>query len=170
GGRGGPRHPGPMRRSLETGAGGRDGGRRARCGPGAAGCPRRAGPRGGPGRGAEGCAMTAAAPRTAAWLLGVDGGGTSTEAWLAEPGFRLLGRGTAGPSNAKAVGLEAARRALEAAIGAAFQTAGLVPAPVDVACLGLAGFDRPEDRAVLAGWADAACWAHRLVLVNDGAL
>jgi N-acetylglucosamine kinase-like BadF-type ATPase len=103
-------------------------------------------------------------------LLGVDGGGTSTEAWLAEPGGRVLGRGVSGPSNAKAVGLEAARRALEMAIGAAFDDAGLEPAPVDAACLGLAGFDRPEDRAILAGWADEARVARRLVLVNDGDL
>ena len=43
-------------------------------------------------------------------LLGVDGGGTSTEAWLAEASGQVLGRGVSGPSNAKAVGLEAARR------------------------------------------------------------
>ena len=72
--------------------------------------------------------------------MGIDGGGTATEAWLAEAGLRILGRGTSGPSNAKAVGLEAARRALDAAIGAAFEDAGLELAPVDVACLGLAGF------------------------------
>ena len=103
-------------------------------------------------------------------LLGVDGGGTSTEAWLAEPGGRILGRGRSGPSNAKAVGLEAARGALEEAIRGAFDAAGLEPAPVDVACLGLAGFDRPDDRAILAGWADEARVARRLVLVNDGDL
>ncbi len=103
-------------------------------------------------------------------LLGVDGGGTSTAAWLAGAEGEVLGRGASGPSNAKAVGLEAARRALDAAIRAAFDDAGLEPAPVDVACLGLAGFDRPEDRAVLAGWADEARVARRLVLVNDGDL
>jgi N-acetylglucosamine kinase-like BadF-type ATPase len=103
-------------------------------------------------------------------LLGVDGGGTATEAWLAGPGLRILGRGTSGPSNAKAVGLEAARRALDAAIGAAFEDAGLAPAPVEVACLGLAGFDRPDDRKVLTGWADESRLARRLVLVNDGDL
>jgi N-acetylglucosamine kinase-like BadF-type ATPase len=114
--------------------------------------------------------MTASSVEALVRFLGVDGGGTSTEAWLAEPGGRILGRGRSGPSNAKAVGLEAARRALDSAIRAAFDDAGLAPAPVDVACLGLAGFDRPDERQVLAGWADEARWAHRRVLVNDGDL
>ena len=65
--------------------------------------------------------MMASVPRPAVLLLGVDGGGTTTEAWLAEPGGKLIGRGTAGPSNAKAVGLQAARQALDSAIQAAFQ-------------------------------------------------
>jgi N-acetylglucosamine kinase-like BadF-type ATPase len=103
-------------------------------------------------------------------LLGVDGGGTSTVAWLAEPGRRILGRGTAGPSNAKAVGLDAARLALDAAIRAAFDDARLAPAPVDVACFGLAGFDRRSDRQILADWAEEAGWARRLVTANDGDL
>jgi N-acetylglucosamine kinase-like BadF-type ATPase len=103
-------------------------------------------------------------------VLGVDGGGTSTEAWLAEPGGDVLGRGMSGPSNAKAVGMEAARRALDAAIRVAFDDAGLESAPVDVACFGLAGFDRPDDRAILTGWANEARVARRLVLVNDGDL
>ncbi len=103
-------------------------------------------------------------------LLGVDGGGTATEAWLAEPGCQVLGRGSAGPSNVKAVGLEAARRALDSAIGAAFGNAGLDPAPVAVACLGLAGFDRPDDRKILTRWVNEARWTDRLVLVNDGDL
>ena len=114
--------------------------------------------------------MTATSPRASIRLLGIDGGGTTTEAWLAEPGCHVLSRGTAGPSNAKAVGQEAARRALDAAIRDAFHGAGLIPTPVDVICLGLAGFDRPDDRKILAGWADEAGWARRLVMVNDGDL
>jgi N-acetylglucosamine kinase-like BadF-type ATPase len=114
--------------------------------------------------------MILGASQTPALLLGVDGGGTTTEAQLVAPGGHVIGRGMAGPSNAKAVGAEAARRALDAAIHAAFHSAGLTPAPVDAICLGLAGFDRPDDRKVLAGWADEAHWAHRLVMVNDGDL
>lgn len=103
-------------------------------------------------------------------LLGVDGGGTSTVAWLAEPQCKILGRGRAGPSNAKAVGLEAARAAIDGAICEAFEDARLPRAPVDVACLGLAGFDRPSDRDVLAAWCRDAGWANRLVTANDGDL
>jgi N-acetylglucosamine kinase-like BadF-type ATPase len=114
--------------------------------------------------------VTVELPQTSLRLLGVDGGGTATEAWLAEPGCRVLGQGTAGPSNAKAVGLEAARRAIDAAIGASFCAARITPAPVDAICLGLAGFARPDDRKILAGWAADACWARRLVIVNDGDL
>jgi N-acetylglucosamine kinase-like BadF-type ATPase len=114
--------------------------------------------------------MTGAGSELSVRLLGVDGGGTATEAWLAAPGGHVLGRGTAGPSNTKAVGPEAARRAIDAAITAAFHAARLSRAPVDVVCLGLAGFDRPEDRQLLAGWADQAQWGHRLVMVNDGDL
>lgn len=106
-------------------------------------------------------------------LLGVDGGGSTTEAWLAEDDGEVLGRGTAGPSNAKAVGLDAARQALENAIAHAFADAGhdrASPRRVEVACLGLAGFDRPGDRAILAGWNDESQWARRLITENDGAL
>jgi N-acetylglucosamine kinase-like BadF-type ATPase len=114
--------------------------------------------------------MTVTTARTSVRLLGIDGGGTTTQAWLAEPGCHVLGRGTAGPSNAKAVGPEAARRALDSAIRGAFYAAGLTSSPVDVICLGLAGFDRPDDRKILAGWADQAGWARRIVMVNDGDL
>ena len=114
--------------------------------------------------------MTASTPRSSARLLGIDGGGTTTEAWLAKPGCHVLGRGTSGPSNAKAVGAEAARWAIDSAIRGAFHAARLTPAPVDAICLGLAGFDRPDDCKILAGWADDARWGHRLVMVNDGDL
>ncbi len=103
-------------------------------------------------------------------LLGIDGGGTSTEAWLADSTGSVLGRGRAGPSNPKAIGPEAARRALSHAIASAFHDAGLERASADIACLGLAGFDRPSDRAMLQEWCTAENWTQRLLVVNDGDL
>ena len=107
---------------------------------------------------------------TAATLLGVDGGGTSTIARLADAEGRVLGRGKAGPSNIKAVGDASARAALDGAIRSAFADAGLEPGPVGATCLGLAGFDRPEDKRWLEGWVEGSPWRGRLVLVNDGDL
>ena len=103
-------------------------------------------------------------------LLGVDGGGTSTTAWLADSEGRVLGRGSAGPSNIKAVGADAARSSLDGSIRLAFADSGLEPGPVEVSCLGLAGFDRLEDKRWLENWASGTNWGRRLVLVNDGDL
>ncbi len=103
-------------------------------------------------------------------LLGVDGGGTSTDAWLAESATLILGRGRSGPANAKAVGLEAARRAIAEAIDRAFRDAGIEPRPVEAACLGIAGFGRPDDREVLVRWSGEAGWCRRLILATDGDL
>ncbi len=103
-------------------------------------------------------------------LLGIDGGGTSTVACLANEAGLILGRGKAGPSNAKTIGPDRAREALGDAIALAFADAKLQPAPVEVACLGLAGFDRPEDRALLNYWSDSVRWARRLIPANDAEL
>ena len=74
-------------------------------------------------------------------LLGVDGGGTSTTAWLADEAGQVLGQGRSGASNVKAVGADSALAALDGAIASAFAEAGHAPGPVEVACLGLAGFE-----------------------------
>ncbi len=103
-------------------------------------------------------------------ILGIDGGGTSTTAWLADAAGHVLGRGRAGPANAKAIGNEAARAAINQAIEACFRDAGCERTSVAVACLGMAGSDRPEDGRLLDSWAEADAWAHRRVLVNDGDL
>ncbi len=116
-----------------------------------------------------GCPMNGVESKAPA-LLGIDGGGTSTVAWLADAGGKVLGRGRGGPSNAKAVGAEAARRSIQEAIARAFDDLGMPARSVSVACLGLAGFDRPEDRRLLSAWTEESGWADRLVLVNDGDL
>jgi N-acetylglucosamine kinase-like BadF-type ATPase len=103
-------------------------------------------------------------------LLGIDGGGTSTVAWLADRDGVVVGRGRSGPSNVKAIGPAASLAALDEAVVAAFADAQASPATVEVACLGLAGFDRPEDKVMLEDWSSSRARANRLVLVNDGDL
>jgi N-acetylglucosamine kinase-like BadF-type ATPase len=103
-------------------------------------------------------------------LLGIDGGGTSTTCWLADGDGKCLGRGVAGPSNAKSIGADAAHAALDLAIGSAFQNAGLTRATVASACFGLAGFDRHDERALLQHWNNQSGWSRRLTTGNDADL
>jgi N-acetylglucosamine kinase-like BadF-type ATPase len=102
-------------------------------------------------------------------VLGLDGGGTSTTAWLAraETG-EIVGRGQAGASNPKSAGREAARRSIERARAEALLHASLEPAPLVAVCLGLAGVDRAEDKAEVASW--IAAWSERRLIVNDAEL
>jgi N-acetylglucosamine kinase-like BadF-type ATPase len=101
-------------------------------------------------------------------ILGVDGGGSRTRALLADAAGQVLAAGEAGPSNYQSVGFAAATHALEAAIGAARQGAGLTAeTPLEVACFGLAGMGRVTDRARFEAWAAGQRIARRCAFVSD---
>ena len=104
-------------------------------------------------------------------VLGIDGGGSKTVAWLAnlsaegEPS--VVGRGTAGPSNPQATGFDQALENLDRAIADAFDQGAIAAGPVAAAVLGLAGSDRQENRDVLRRWADDRRLARRFRVVTD---
>jgi N-acetylglucosamine kinase-like BadF-type ATPase len=98
-----------------------------------------------------------------ALVLGVDGGGTRTTAWVADAEGNVLSKGVGGPSNIQSVGAEAARTGLHSAIEQALAAANTEN--VASACYGLAGFDRPEDKKLLAEW--TSHWSRNVTLVND---
>ena len=101
-------------------------------------------------------------------ILGIDGGGTSTIAWLASADCEgVLGTGTSGPSNQRAVGPRTAIANLDNAVQDAFINAGIERQTVRSACFGLAGVDRPSDRSVVVQWAEEQRIAERIRVVND---
>lgn len=124
-------------------------------------------------------------------VLGIDGGGSTSLAWLApaDPsgaGVPLasgqrrsetspsdisepLGRGVAGPSNPQSVGWEQALANLDVAVDTAFADAGLARTRVRSACVALAGGDRDEARRRLHGWAEAAQLADTFLPTHDAA-
>src|SRR5438034_950794 len=110
-------------------------------------------------------------PSASTLVLGIDGGGTHTVALLAESVTgTVLGRGTSGPSNIQAVGVETALRELEAAVAAAFRNAKLPRSKVAAACLGLAGVDLTEGLDIIRGWADSVSLSERITVANDATL
>ncbi|MGH7127449.1 MAG: N-acetylglucosamine kinase [Planctomycetaceae bacterium] len=104
-------------------------------------------------------------------LLAIEGGGTKTVAWLAaldadgEP--RVLGRGTAGPSNVQAIGSGPATQSVAQAVQSAWDDARRERSEAAAACLALAGADRPADRALWEDWSRRCGLAERVEIVND---
>lgn len=104
-------------------------------------------------------------------VIGVDGGGTKTDACLARINSngeeRILGNGQAGSSNVKAVGEETALANLLAAIDEAWSQADLARETVPLAVFGLSGAGRPETQAMIATWAKQHKIAQRVRVVHD---
>jgi N-acetylglucosamine kinase-like BadF-type ATPase len=84
--------------------------------------------------------------------LGVDGGGTHTRAEIyaapadpfADLSNRLVGRGRADAANFHRVGLESAVNSIKKAVNEACSEAGISPAQITAACVGLAGVQHPK--------------------------
>lgn len=104
-------------------------------------------------------------------ILGIDGGGTKTVAWLAplhdDGSGEILGRGQAGPGNPRAAGFETAQSNIAAAINAAFINAKLPPSPVSAACFGLAGAGRQIEQDRITAWAKSRGIAQAIRVVGD---
>ena len=122
-----------------------------------------------------------------ALFLGIDGGGSSTQALLGDEAGRILARSVAGPSNPTKVGIEgakkellrAARRALRkastAAGGGRLTTArgsgGRRRGPrLEAVCAGVAGVDRPALSRPLLAWLRRVIPARHHLLVVDAAI
>jgi N-acetylglucosamine kinase-like BadF-type ATPase len=104
-------------------------------------------------------------------VIGIDGGGTHTVALVADAAAgTLLGRGTSGPSNIQAVGVDSALIELDRAVEAAFVAAKLPRTRAAAACLGLAGIDLNEGLDIIRGWADSVSLAEKLRVANDATL
>ncbi len=100
-------------------------------------------------------------------VLGVDGGGTRTEAVVASEGGELLGRAVSGPSNWEDVGLGGAGAAFRVAVGEALAAAEARPEDVAHAVFGLAGVDWPSDVERLAYAIDPLGLSGGRSTVND---
>lgn len=104
-------------------------------------------------------------------VLGIDGGGTKTSAWIgwcrSDGEVTVVGRGSAGGSNPQAVGLPQALESLGLAVEAARREAGADPGPLAAAVLGLAGADRSEVREPILRWAEERGIAKHVCVEHD---
>ncbi len=104
-------------------------------------------------------------------VLGIDGGGSKTVAWLAsvdaggEP--LVLGQGASGAINVQSVGTATALENLDHAVAAAFRKASLARDAVAAAVLCLAGSSREENQRLFRSWAERVRLASRFDVVSD---
>ncbi len=83
------------------------------------------------------------------YILGIDGGATKTSAIIADLDGHILGIGRAGASNYHIMGLPQAIEAVISAINSAKENSDLNIQRFKIACLGLAGAGRTDDRLLL---------------------
>jgi N-acetylmuramic acid 6-phosphate etherase len=104
-------------------------------------------------------------------LIGVEGGGTKTVAWIArsqaDGTLEILGRGTSGPSNIHAVGLDSTLGHLVEAMDQARSAAKLPSRPAEALCLAMAGVDRPQEADLFTEWAKSQNFAGQVQVTND---
>ncbi|MBV8462924.1 MAG: hypothetical protein JO368_06500, partial [Acidimicrobiales bacterium] len=104
-------------------------------------------------------------------VLAFDGGSTKTDVVLVSPTGTVMGRARAGPSNHQLIGVESALEALEDAVTAVLEDAGLrgghdrPVCPTGVYCL--AGIDLSIDEEMMGAAIDAEGWTTRAIVRND---
>ena len=101
---------------------------------------------------------------TSPLVIGIDAGGTKTEAILADGHGQVIARARRGGANLAAHGELAVEKTLHEVIEETLGEAHLRP---DVICLGIAGVDRAEDNAIIQGIMRRIGARARVLVTND---
>lgn len=110
------------------------------------------------------------------YALGVDGGGTKTQAAVVAADGTLLGQGRGGPANLHFAPADAVRRSLRQAVDQALAEAGIDPGAIALAVGTFAGGWPPSELAPVSGvapWAvvpEHEVWMASALLAGEGAV
>jgi N-acetylglucosamine kinase len=97
-------------------------------------------------------------------VMGIDAGGTKTVCLLADQEGRVVARARAGGANLQAAGELQVEKVLHEVMDRTIADQDVVPAAI---CLGIAGVDRPDDRAVVRDMMKRIGLKARVLIVND---
>ena len=97
-------------------------------------------------------------------VLGIDAGGTKTRALLADEAGRIVASARDGGANLKTHGELEVEKVLHRVLEACVADAGARP---DAIAIGVAGADRPNDRATLTAILRRIGFSRRIVVTND---
>jgi glucosamine kinase len=101
------------------------------------------------------------------FFLGIDGGGTKTQAIITDVNFNIIGEGKSGASNPHRVGFKEAVANIVMATDEALKDAGLELADIAAACAGIAGTSHPIHYHTMKDSLDRSLGLENLELVTD---
>ena len=104
------------------------------------------------------------------YLIGIDGGGTHTTAWLADENLTVLARTRVGASNPVKIGIPNTRRELAKAYRTLLREARIRPSTLDAVCVGLSGGDSKPIQHSLLRWMRKAIPARAYLMTTDAAV
>lgn len=101
------------------------------------------------------------------YVVGVDGGGTKTNAVVLGEDVGVVGAGTSGPANHRSVGMDTASANIAQAVSSALQAANITLAQVAAIIMCLAGFDTDLDLPVPQRAARSLGYFGPTIIEND---
>lgn len=104
------------------------------------------------------------------YFLGVDVGGTKSQAVITDETGRVLGIGVGGPGNHESIGFDGFKDTLHTIANGAFSSSGISPSQIVGAGFGVAGCDWPSDHPPLSRVIDTLGMNAPFGLVNDAVI
>ena len=104
------------------------------------------------------------------YLIGIDGGGTHTTAWLADRDLSVLARVRAGATNPVKIGLANTQHEIFRAYRELLRQAHVRPLQIDAVCAGLSGGDSKPIRRSMLAWMRKAIPARAHLMTTDAAV
>ncbi len=104
------------------------------------------------------------------YVIGIDGGGTKTDAVLVDHEGAVIGRQNGGSSNYLAIGGEELRKVLLSVIGDLLAKTDVTDSEITHIYMGFAGAGRKEDREAITGLFDNTPFQGRVSVVSDAVI
>lgn len=101
------------------------------------------------------------------YIIGIDGGGTSTQGAIADLELNIIAEAQVGGTNYHNIGLELTEKRFEALLLQLLEAAGIGVELLSGICIGGAGIDSEADRQAILSLFRSIGWKGPLVAVND---
>ncbi len=101
------------------------------------------------------------------YIIGIDGGGTQTVGYLADENQKLMQKEKVGPTNYHSVGIKKVKKNLKMLIENLCEKSKIKVEDVTFVSSGIAGVDRPEDKALLRNILKQLDYDFKIIVNND---